>query len=144
MCTLCTENGKSCYPVCLSWQNQRYTLKLIIVQQTGINVVNIEEQNPFVSAGGIDSPWQRETLLFAACSNEQRLVILVSSPTETVALWGFSMSRVDSGGVSMGLSSSSGAWPSPRDQTDLRERHSVTRCSRLSLLKDGGSNTVEE
>lgn len=40
-----------------------------------------------------------------------------NSPTATVALWGFSMSRVDSGGVSMGLSSSSGGWPSPRDHT---------------------------
>lgn len=39
------------------------------------------------------------------------------SPTATVALWGFSISRVDSGGVSMGLSSSSGGWPSPRDHT---------------------------
>lgn len=46
------------------------------------------------------------------------------SPTATVALWGDSVSRVDSGGVSMGLSRSSGAWPSPRDHTgQLGETH---------------------
>lgn len=69
-----------------------------------------------------ESPLQREVLPFAACGHQQRLVVrvygMVSSPTETVALKGFSMSRVDSGGVSIGLSSSSGGWPSPRDQTD--------------------------
>lgn len=41
-----------------------------------------------------------------------------------MALSGFSISRVDSGGVSTGFSSSSGAWPSPRDHTDqLKETH---------------------
>lgn len=45
-------------------------------------------------------------------------------PTGTLPLWGFSISRMDSGGLSMGLSSSSGAWPSPRDHTgQFRETH---------------------
>lgn len=89
-----------------------------------------------MSSGEI--PLQLEVLPFAACSHEQRLVILVcrtvSSPTETVALWGFSMSSVDSGGVSIGLSSSSGGWPSPRDQTDdLTEKDSVTEFSTVAV-----------
>lgn len=63
---------------------------------------------------------ESETVLSPGESPLQREVVygMVSSPTETVALWGFSMSRIDSGGVSIGLSSSSGGWPSPRDQTD--------------------------
>lgn len=54
------------------------------------------------------------------------------SPTATVALWGDSISRVDSGGVSMGLSRSSGAWPSPRDHTGQLGKthtwHSALHC----------------
>lgn len=143
--------------LCLRWQNQFYNPKLIFVRHTSINVNDMEGMFSFCFSWQSlrqlclleKVPLQREVLPFSACSYEQRLVILVrwmvSSPTETVALWGFSMSRVDSGGVSIGLSSSSGAWPSPRDQTDdLTERDSMTQSSRLSPFKEGWSKTVEE
>lgn len=72
------------------------------------------------------------------------------SPTATVALWGFSISRMDSGGVSMGLSSSSGAWPSPRDHTgQVGETHawhsalSVVTTKQTESMIQIHSNTAE-
>lgn len=72
------------------------------------------------------------------------------SPTATVALWGFSTSRMDSGGVSMGLSSSSGAWPSPRDHTGQVEETqawhsapSIVRTRQTENIIQIRSNTAE-
>lgn len=149
-CLHCTEMRALCEML----YNQFYT-KLIFVCQTRMNVD--------IMAGTFSSCFSCQSLrqllyvfrrgplqgLPISCLQPWRLVILgcwiVSSPTETAALWGFSMSRVDSGGVSIGLSSSSGGWPSPRDQTnDSTERDSMTQSSRRSLFKERWSDTVEE
>lgn len=66
-------------------------------------------------------------------------------PTVTAALWGFSISRIESGGVSMGLSSSSGGWPSPRDHTgQLGERHTWHRALHCRCAKTQYRNTFKK
>lgn len=62
-----------------------------------------------------------------------------------MALWGFSISRVDSGGVSMGFSRSSGAWPSPRDHTgQVGETHTWHSALHCHCARKKYHSTVEE
>lgn len=64
-------------------------------------------------------------------------LICAHSPTATVALWGLSISSVDSGGWSMGFSRSSGGWPSPRDHTaQLEETHAWLNALQCHCAKE--------
>lgn len=71
--------------------------------------------------------WLMKILSMSIVSPLQPSSLYFHSPTVTAPLCGLSTSNVDSGGVSMGLSRSSGDCPSPRDHTESVRRDTHTR-----------------